>query len=322
MILFLYGADTFRSRQHLNKMIEKFRKDRDPQGMNVVVVDATKDAQGRILEELGASPFLAEKRMVVIERLLSAKQPELQQTMLKKIEEQVLPASTIVVVWEEGNTFKTKDAKALFDRLQVEKYAQEFEEITGAKLQAWIAAEAQERGGKISHDAARYLVEHVGNDVWRLNSVIDQLIAFAEGRDIAVSDVEQFVDPATTDNIFALVDAIVQRNKKRIYPLLEAQYAEGNDAGYIFAMLVRQFRILLEIKDVMTRTGERNDALIAKQLGVHPFVAKKSMSLVQQYSMDELKHIYTELLDLDIGIKTGRGDQKTLLDIFIHRLCA
>lgn len=322
MILFLYGKDTFRSREYMRKMIEKFKKDRDPQGMNVSHFDAQKDSGPRILEEIGALPFLAEKRLVVIENLLVSKQDELRDSLLKKIEELTIPPSTILLLWESIDTVKGKDVKELFDRLQKEKYAQAFDLLEGQKLEAWIAAEMEDRGGKMSHEAIHFLVTHVGNDMWRLHTVIDQMLAFTEGKEITVKHLEQVVEKSVDDNIFSLIDAIVQKRQQTIYQLLEEQYKQGNDAGYIFAMMLRQFRIMLEMKDVMERTGEKNDAVIAKQSGIHPFVAKKSIPLVNKYSIEELKWVYEELLKMDIETKTGGGDQKTLLDIFIGRLCS
>lgn len=321
MILFLYGKDTFRSREYMRKMIEKFKKDRDPQGMNVSIFDANKDQGPRIMEEIGALPFLAEKRLVVIENVLASKQTDLRAYLLKKIEELTVPTSTVLLLWEGIDTVKGKEVKEFFDRLQKEKYAQAFDLLDGQKLEAWIAAEMEDRGGHMSHDAIHFLVSHVGNDMWRLHTVIDQMLAFTKGEEITVKDLEQVVEKSVDDNIFSLIDAIVQKRQQTIYQLLEEQYKQGNDAGYIFAMMLRQFRIMLEMKDVMERTNERNDAVLAKQLGIHPFVAKKSIPLVNKYSMSELSWVYEELLKMDIETKTGGGTQKTLLDIFIAKLC-
>ena len=74
MILFLYGKDTFRSRQQMKKMVEKFKADRDPQGYNIVTIDAAAERNSsRILNEIFTVPFLAERRMVVLESFLSTK---------------------------------------------------------------------------------------------------------------------------------------------------------------------------------------------------------------------------------------------------------
>jgi len=321
MIIFLYGKDTFRSRTQLKKMIGKFKMDRDPQGLNISKVDCGKESSGKVLEQTLAMPFLAEKRMVVLENLLVSKNKELMQDFLKRVEEKSLPETNVIIFWEGSDSFKTKDAKALFERLQKEKYAQRFDEMKGAQLSAWVSNEIKERGGNIERPAIQYLGSHVGGDMWRLDSLIDQLIAFKNGEEILVADAQLFLDEKQDDNIFNLVDAIVGKNPKQVFGMMQEQYAQGKDAGYIFAMILRQFRILLELRDLFERESDLKSDQLAKQLGLHPFVVKKSLPIVKRYTMDELKSIYRQLLDIDIETKTGGGDQSMLLDIFVGRVC-
>ncbi|MFH1286207.1 MAG: DNA polymerase III subunit delta [Candidatus Magasanikbacteria bacterium] len=318
MILFLFGKDSYRSRQQLKKMMEKFKQDRDPQGLNIIRVDAEKDAR-QVLEQMLGMPFLAEKRMVVIENLLISKEKELQQEVLKRVEEKSLPDSNVIVFWEGIDTCKTKDAKALLERLGKEKFAQQFDLLTGVKLQAWIETEVKERGGEIDRDASKYLADHVGGDMWQLSRLLDQLIAYKDEEGIVQADVQLFLDQKVDDNIFNLVDSIVGKNPKQVFQMISEQYRQGKDAGYVFAMILRQFRILLEIRDLMEREDESRSDVLAKKLSLHPFVVKKSLPLANRYSMEHLKEIYRELLDLDIATKTGAGDQKMLLDVFVGR---
>ena len=322
MIIFLYGKDTFRSRQQLTKMIDKFKADRDPQGLNTVRLDAEKEKGGQILEQVLAQPFLAEKRMVVVENLLASKQKETRAELLTRVEEKRLPENNVIIFWEGTDKFKTKDAKAFFDRLLKEKYTQHFEPIVGAKLEAWVTAECEAREGTIDREAARYLAKHVGGDMWRLSALIDQLIAYKNGETIQVADAELFLDEKVDDNIFNLIDAIVGKQSKNVFAMIEEQYRSGKDAGYIFAMILRQFRILLEMRDIFERDGDSQSGQLAKRLGLHPFVVKKSLPLVRRYPLSELEDIYERLLAIDIDTKTGRGDQAMMLDVFVGRVCA
>jgi DNA polymerase III delta subunit len=219
MVIFLYGKDTFRSRTQLKKMIEKFRADRDPAGYNVVQIDASleKDA-GKIMSQILASPFLAERRFVAIESLLSSKHTELQKTLLERIQAKNLPESNVIVFWEGTDAFKTKDSKALFDCLEKEKYVQVFDELAGAKAVSYISTEIQEGGGKATPQAVQYIAAHAGSDSWYLHSLIDQLIAYKlDQGEIEVSDVQIFLDEKVDDNIFNLVDGILSGQSKKSF---------------------------------------------------------------------------------------------------------
>ena len=98
MIIFLYGKDTYRSKQQLKKMVDKFKIDRDPQGYNVVELDCEKEDSGKIMSEVLATPFLADKRMTVLKNLLSASQhKDFLVEIIVRIEENRFPEENIII---------------------------------------------------------------------------------------------------------------------------------------------------------------------------------------------------------------------------------
>jgi DNA polymerase-3 subunit delta len=320
MILFLYGKDTFRSRQRMKQLIEKFKNDRDPAGYNTVRIDAAAERHPeRVLGEILAMPFLAEKRMVVVESLLSSKHTQLHKDVLARIEAQAMPEATIAVFWEGADAFKGKDASALCERLMTEKYAQRFDELSGVKYAGWIAAEIASRGGAAEQDAVAYLAAHTA-DSWQANSLIDQLISWRAGAAIRREDVEIFLDKREEDNIFALVDAVIGGQAREAYARLKEYYRKGEDAYSLLPLLLRQSRILLLLRDVYDREDAMGSAEIAQKLALHPFVVKKTLPLVKRTEMREFVRLHEDLLALDIGAKTGRADANTLLYALIGRL--
>lgn len=321
MIIFLYGEDTFRSRRQMKKMIEKFKLERDPQGLNVTVLDCNQENSNLILEQILAIPFLAEKRMVILENLLSAtKKNDLQEKILEYIEAKTLPEENIYIFWEGEGKPKTNVSKDLLSRLTKEKYAQQFEIYKGAKLSAWANQEITERGGKISRYALEYLVENTNGDTWEINSIIDQLTAYSPDKEIELKDVELFLDEKIDDNIFNLVDALIAGQTKKVYQMIQEQYRIGEDAQFILAMILRQIKILLELRDLYDREDTMSSEILAKELGLHPFVVKKSLPFIKKYNQEKLKDIYQKLLEVDIKTKTGLGDQSMLLNILVGKL--
>ncbi len=320
MIIFLHGPDTFRSQKQLKKMMSKFKADRDPQGLNVVSVDATQIDPPALLQEMLATPFLAERKMIVVKNLLSSKQKEFHGELQGRLEGDGFPESNVLVFWEGKGDYRAKATKALFEYLKKEKFAQHFEELSGAPLSSWIAAEIKERKGHIHAQALRYLVSHVGSDTFKLHHLINQLTSYKNGGEIRVADVMQFVDETADDNIFNLVDAIVAKQSKKVFAMMREQYKKGETPQYIFAMVLRQFKILLQLRDVFEREDNPRSDQLAKRLGLHPFVVKKSLPMVKRYTSSDLRQIYEHLLDIDIKTKTGQGDQSVMLDVFVGTL--
>ncbi len=319
MNIYLYGTDTFRSRQQLKKMIEKFKADRDPQGLNVTSLDCQSATGPDVMGQLLAIPFLAEKRLVVLENLLSATgKKDVQTSVNERLEGENIPDTTVVIFWEGKNKPKTDVAKKMHKLLAKEKFAQEFSELAGIHLNQWVIGEVISRGGKVSRQAVQYIVKHVGSDMWRLHSLIDQLISYTDD-EIGIKEVGLFLEETSDDNIFNLIDAIVAGQSKKVYHMIRQQYALGEDAQYIHSMLVRQFRILLQLRDLYERDDAMRSDEFAKKLNLHPFVVKKSFPFVKKYNGETLKKIFKKLRDIDIKTKTGQGGQQVLIDIFVGR---
>ncbi len=321
MIILLYGKDSFRGRRQLRKMMDKFKTDRDPDGFNTVRIDARTEPD-KLLQHLLTPAFLAEKRMVVVENLLASKEKELQVEVLQKIEQKAIPDTSVIVFWEGAERFKAGEAKRLLARLQQEKYVQKFDPLIGAKLTAWMEEQIKELGGRASKHALFHITRQVNSDTWHARSLIEQLAAYKQGQEIELKDVHLFMEEKADDNIFNLVDAIVGKQTKNVYAMIQEQYRQGKDAQYVFAMILRQFRILIQLRDLYDREDVMQSAAMAAKVDLHPFVVKKSLPFVKRYSLEQLKYVYQELLDLDTRIKTGSGRPGLLLDLFVARICA
>jgi len=319
MVIYIFGEDTFRSRQYLRQTVAQFKKQRDPQGYNVVFLDGKKDAGGKILGELSAAPFLAERRMVVVENVLSGNDKDFLQELVGRIKDKKIVESTVAVFWQGEALGKVKEIKELDALLHKEKYAQEFKKLEGEELVGWAKKEFNTRGGKISGQAIVYLCQNIGADMWLLNSLIDQLVAYKK-EEIQLVDVKLFLEEKAEDNIFNMVDAVVIGNKKLAFKLLSDIRRSGEEDGYLFSMIMRQFKILLQMRDLFDREDNLTSDMVAKKLGIHPFVSKKSLPLVKKYNLAKLREVYNQLLQIDIKTKTGQGDQSMLLDLFVGKV--
>ncbi|MFA7654107.1 MAG: hypothetical protein WCX97_03655 [Candidatus Magasanikbacteria bacterium] len=392
MLIYIYGEDSFRSRQYLKEQVANFKKARDPQGYNVVFVNAKAAESGKVMSEVLSAPFLAEKRMVVLENVLSVSDKEFLGELIgrtsnchpepclpagrrspkggvegsksgrvigsstplrsaqndKTATKRGFPESNIIVFYQSESLSKVKEAKELDALLKKEKYAKEFELLHGEKLYAWANSEIKNRGGQISRAALTYLCDNINGDIWHLNTLIDQLVAYKSqhvilsgrskgtpsGKDLDSSaapqndnfkeiqlvDIQLFLEEKLDDNIFNLIDAIVGGNKKLAFKLLAGQRKLGAEDGQIFGTMLWQFRILMSMRDLFEREDVGSSDILAKQLKIHPFVAKKNWVAMKKYSMEKLQSVYKNLLAIDIKTKTGLADQSLLLDLFVGRV--
>ena len=92
----------------------------------------------------------------------------------------------------------------------------------------------------------------------------------------------------------------------------------GENLLGLLAMIVRQFRLLIQVKELQEKSAPAPE--MAKTLGQHPFVIEKIGQQARNFSMAQLERIYTHLLDLDVGIKTGEVGDVLALDLLVAEL--
>ncbi|MBI5621622.1 DNA polymerase III subunit delta [Candidatus Falkowbacteria bacterium] len=317
MIFFLYGPDTYRSRQKLNELKAKFLADVDKSSLNLTVFEGKNLKPAEFRSAVSTPPFLARKRMVVITDLLGDnKNKDLPSEIIALLDNDKLLADVILIFWESG---KVDRRTALFKRLDREKYVSEFALLSDSELKRWITTEIKKQNAKIEPAALERLLQLLGSDLWEVTTEVGKLAAYADGKTITVAEVNAFVKGKFDDNIFNFVDAISAKNQQRAYQLLSDQLDSGAHELYLLTMLIRQFRILLQVRSLLDE-GAADAATVARELGLHPFVAKKSLVQVRHFSLDALTAIYQQLVATDLQIKTSRADARTLLDLLLIKI--
>lgn len=322
MIIFLYGDDIFRSHQKLFEIKQKYLAS-DKSGSGLSHFDFEEGAEARKILGVFSSPnLLAPKRLVIIKRMLSSgaeTEREIILEYLKKNGDRLAEGKDLVVVVWEGGPPKKSDK--LFKVLEKISKHQEFEKLSGMKLNQWILKRIKELDEKasISQAALEKLAAYCGNDALVLNSELEKLVNYAGGEMIEEKDVELLVKADIDNNIFATVDALGANRKKEALRLLHRHLEKGDDPFYLLSMFVYQFRNLVRVADLRERerAGEYE---IAKLTKLHPFVVKKSLGQLRYYNFDRLKKIYATLANLDLKVKTGQLEIKVALDKFVAEL--
>jgi DNA polymerase-3 subunit delta len=320
MIILLHGPDTYRARQRLHFYREGFKKKYDVAGLNVVNLDGEKLNMEEFRKNVGQAGFLAKKRFIAIENLISLnKHKKIQEEIIEYLDKEWSGDNVIIFFEEEKPDKKKKKAVAPLQKRLVKEKSEEFKLLSGEKLNQWILGEVKNRGGKINSAAVLELASLVGSDLWNMDSEIEKLVNYKNWKEISSDDVKMLVKAKFDENIFHLTDALAAKNIKLSFKLLYDQLASGAHELYVLTMLIRQFRILLQTREIIDQ--EPNYYTVASRLQIHPFVAQKAIRDARKFSLTELKNIYRQLLEIDIKIKSTSEDPRLLFDLLITRVC-
>jgi DNA polymerase III subunit delta len=330
MIIFLYGEDTFRSRQKLKELKDKFLREVDKSGNSLVILEGENITINKINESISTSSLFVRKRMVVIERILGNKSKILLDQVLEylknnfnseKIKNEV--DENIIIFRDEIAQEKGAKIK-LFDFLKKQKFTYEFKPLSNTETAGWIKKEFEARGAKIKPSASVALAGLVGNDLWQLNNEIDKMINYKIGQKsggetvIEETDLINMVNAKFNENIFALTDAISNKNKALASMLLEKELESGIAEVNLMHMISRQFRILLLVRQCLDKFYDSRKT--ASVLKLHPFVVQKSLTQVRSFTVLVLKNILNELIEIDSKIKSGRVDARTALTLLLAKI--
>ncbi|TAL19638.1 DNA polymerase III subunit delta [Patescibacteria group bacterium] len=305
MLIFLYGADTYRSREKLRELRQSFAEKHDPDGVNIIRLDGAKIAADDLSGALRSQPFFGQgKRLVIVEGLLAKKNAD--HEALAVIFPSI-PETTVLVLWDELSS-ETAKKIALLKKFPHSPNSTHhvFDPLTGPSLTKWVKDEVKRRQGKIEARAVQHLVEHVGADLWRLHGEIEKLLAYSSGAEIRSQDVEALTEGEAEENIFAILDAISAKNFSAASRLIRAQVAGGLEEQLLLSMLLRQVRILLMARSYLSQSPRAGKEEVARELGLHPFVAQKTIQAAKNFSPALLVRLVDSLFNAERGIKTGR----------------
>jgi DNA polymerase-3 subunit delta len=136
-------------------------------------------------------------------------------------------------------------------------------------------------------------------------------------RPVDDDDVRRLTAQEQQADIFDMVDAIGGRDGETALKTLHI-LLEESDVLPLFGMIVRQFRLLLQAREILEANGSPDD--IARTLKQHPYVAQKIAGQAKHFDLPTLEDIYHQLLKIDVDGKTGGMDVGLALDVLIAQL--
>jgi DNA polymerase-3 subunit delta len=313
-VYLLHGDDEFAMAEFVQDMKKKLGDDTAAE-MNFQVFNAS-DLDWPAFEAAASSmPFLAKRRLVVLDQVERFQKVTEQSERLTQLLEHI-PDSTALLLIERSTSSSSKRGKSSSLTRWAEEhpdlcYIRSCETPHGSGFVSWLLKRAIEVGGAIEQDAAVLLSEWTQEDPRLASQELNKLLDYVDlKRPINVDDVEQCTPYRGQSSIFSLVDAIGQRQGEEAVRKLH-EVLQEDDASYAFAMILRQFRLIIRARD-MIESAKSPDHTVHQSA----FVVKKVATQARNFSLSDLEHIYRELLEIDLRAKNGQMD----LDVALVRL--
>ncbi len=331
VVYILRGDDREEIESHLRKFLNNLGP-ADMAEMNSVRLEGNRASLNDLRAAALAVPFLAERRLVVVEDALRpylgrGKQKEREQ-FLALLDS--LPQSTALVLvvpdtrkyWQGGYQWKTlSHTHWLIQWVEgagSRVYLIDCALPTDREMLNWVRQKAVELGGGFTSQAAATLADYVGNNTQRAAQEINKLLTYVNyARPVDDDDVRRLTAQDQQGNIFVLVDAIGTRNGQKAQQMLHL-LLEESDPLQLFGMIIRQFRLLLQAREVIDSRGDEKE--LPSLLKQHRYVAQKIATQCRYFDLVTLESTYHRLLKIDLDMKTGGMAGDVALDVLIAQL--
>jgi DNA polymerase-3 subunit delta len=317
-VYILHGDDEFGIAEFIAG-IEKKMGDPATAGLNITRLEGKSTTLKELVAATHAMPFLTDRRLVVLDDPLGSLKSQADREQFKEVLGKTPGTTALVVVIPRPlvSPRDRRDNKAHWlEKWAAEQggraYIREYNQPHGPQMARWIQSKAAESGGEIEYQAAGLLASYVQDESRRAAQEIDKLLAYVNyRRPVQVDDVERLTPDGAQGDVFAMVDALGNRNAQLALQMLH-RLLEVDEPLRLYGMVVRQFRLLLLTREMLD-DGYR-ETEIAKALKLHPFVAKKLVPQCRNFDLLALEAIYHKLLEIDETIKTGGVEADVAMD--------
>ncbi len=250
-------------------------------GFNLTIFYGKDAAWPDVINACRRYPMFSERQVVLLKEAQQMKDLD----KLEPYVENPLTSTVLVVAYKE----KKVDGRTKFARLLKEKgVVLTTKKIYDDKLPQWTDEMIKNRGFEITRKALMLLVDHIGNDLNRIENEVEKiLVNLGKRTTINETDIEEYIGISKDFNVFELQKALAEKNLARCARII--QYFEANPKAapiqYILPSLYGFFSKLYMIYGI----SSRNDKTVAATLNINPYFVNDYLQAAQLYSFPEVE---------------------------------
>ncbi len=357
MILVLFGANELAMRRRIQELKHEADGGTGMLLTNQVEVDGRDAKPHEILGPAMSPPFLAPKRLVIVEHLLERFEArggprgtralgpwdEFAASLAAGIPE----TTTLVFLGQpflaQGQPRLVTRSNPLIARLKDIPGAviEEHPEIKGKELERYIRDEANLRGVRFragqppreklepweepppEADPAVLLANLLQGDTLRIANELDKLALWANGAQVDVLDVQRVCAGDREPNRFALIDSLMDGNLATALEMLARLRREGENAQALLATITDRYRVLAQLVDLLQEDAQEADIVrVLGNAGKYEGLRRAAIDRARRHGPRKLRFAYEYLVEADRTNKLGEVDEDLTIEILMMKLCA
>jgi len=262
-------------------------------------------------------PMFSEKQVVLLKEAQQMRDID----KLEAYIENPLTSTIFVVSYKE----KKVDGRTRLAKLLKEKgVVLTTKKLYDNQLPEWTEELVESKDLTISQKALILLVDHIGNDLSRIENEIDKIaINLGQRKGITETDVEQYVGVSKDYNVFELQAALATKNLSKAIRII--QYFEANPKAAPIQLILPSLYGFFSKVFMIYGLNTRGEKTIAASLGVNAFFVKDYLKATSVYNYADVEKLLLLLSDYNlksIGINNSGAPDASLLKEMVVKMIA
>ena len=262
-------------------------------------------------------PMFAEKQVVLLKEAQQMRDIE----KLEAYVENPLDSTIFVVAYKD----KKVDGRSKLAKLLKQKAVLiTTKKIYDNQLPEWTQELLQSKQLSISPKGLALLVDHIGNDLTRIENEIEKIsINLGKRKTITEEDIEEFVGVSKDFNVFELQSALARKDLAKSIRII--QYFESNPKAAPIQLVLPSLYGFFSKVFMIFGAGTQDEKAIATAIGVNPFFIKDYLQAAKVYDYQGVEIILLLLHQYNlksIGINNAGAEDGSLLKEMVCKMTA
>ncbi|KRN74036.1 DNA polymerase III subunit delta [Carnobacterium maltaromaticum] len=296
----------------------------DERDLNFGIYDMEEVPVGVALDDAESVPFFGDKRLVIMDRpnFFTAEKSK------QKIDHDLVwlenylknpPDFTILAFFAPYE--KLDERKKITKLLKKTATVIEVNTLSEKEVRHFLKDTIANEAYTMTPEAFELFIQLTDAKLSTAMSELPKLLLFSsDTKQITKSAVNDLVAKSLEQNIFALVEYVLKRQTANALSLYQDLLLQKEDPIKINAILMTQFRLLLQVKFLEKKGYQQGDS--AGMLKVHPYRVKLAIQQARKFSEKVLVSAFEGLVDAEYRLKTGQGDKEMQFELFVLQFAA
>lgn len=284
-------------------------------GFNLTVFYGKDASWSEVVNACRRYPMFSEKQVVILKEAQQMRD-------LEKLESYIEHplSSTIFVVAHKDKKIdgRSRMAKLLKDKAVLVSTKKMYD----SQLPEWTNELVASKGYTISPKALMLLVDHIGNDLSRIDNEIDKLsMNLGTRKSITEEDIELYVGVSKEYNVFELQDALLRKDIGKAMRIV--QYFESNPKVAPIQLVLPSLYNFFSKVYVLFSVSTKDEKAAASLIGVNPYFVKDYLTASRNYGYDGVEKVLLLLHQYNlksIGINSAGTEDASLMKEMIMKI--